>query len=151
MKNNICLFKYAKLLLLESLQDIPELPDVYTDKNTGKEIKITKNKLKSNARYSGITPDIAERMHRLCIHNLWNPSEITKKGIEAAYMYIVSKNPEINMIKLNIFDYHPRRSPMHDIVHGVASGIEPYNISYFVQNLKGYGEKGDSSKEYITT
>jgi hypothetical protein len=149
--NKIYLSKYAKLLLRESLEDIPELPDFFIDKATGKEVKIPKNRLVSTARYSGINPQLADRIHRLCIHNLRNPSEITKKGIESAYMYIVSKNPEINAIRINISDYDPLRSPMHDIVHGVASGIEPYNISYFVQNLKGYGKKGDSSKGYITT
>lgn len=148
---NIWLSTYVKLLLQESyLQDIPYLPDVCIDKNTGREIKISRNITVSNARYSGVSPELAERMHRLCVHDVWNPSEITKKGIEAAYMYIVSKNPELNAIRLNIAGYDPRRSPMHDIVHGVASGIEPYNIAHFVQDLKGNGRKGNSSRGYIT-
>jgi hypothetical protein len=150
-KTNIYLSKYAKLLLKESLQDIPDLSDICIDKNTGKQFKIPKNILVSNASYSGITPDIADRMHRLCVHNLWNPSEITKNGVESAYIYIVSRNPEIKTIKLNIPSYDPLRTPMQDIVHGVASGIEPYNISHFVQNLKGNGSRGNSSKGYITT
>ena len=149
--NKIYLSKYAKLLLRESLEDIPDLPDFFIDKNTGKEIKIPRNQMVSTARYSGISPELADRMHRLCVHDVWNPSEITKKGIESAYMYIVSRNPEINAILINISDYDSLRSPMHDIVHGVASGIEPHNIAHFVQNLKGYGKKGDSSKRYITT
>lgn len=150
MKNNICLAAYAKLLLRESLQDIPDLPDFFIDKDTGKKVKIPRNQMVSTARYSGISPELADRMHRLCVHNLWNPSEITKNGIEAAYVYIISKNPEINAIRINIPGYDPLRSPMHDIVHGVASGIEPYNIAHFVQNLKGYGSQGNSSKGYIT-
>jgi len=150
MKNNICLYSYAKLLLRESLEDIPDLPDFFIDKYTGKKVKIPRNKMVSTARYSSISPELADRMHRLCVHAVWNPSEITKNGIESAYMYIVSKNPEINAIQINIPDYDPLRSPMHDIVHGVASGIEPYNIAYFVQTLKGDGRKANRSAGYIT-
>jgi len=148
---HIFLSEYAKLLLKEYLQDIPDLPNFVVNKKTGEVIKINRNRLESNARYSGITPQIADQMHRLCMHDLWNPSEMTKKGIEAAYMYIISKNPEINAININLTGYDPLRSPMHDIVHGVASGIEPHNIAYFVQNLKGFGTRGNSSKGYITT
>jgi len=150
MVNHICLSAYAKLLLRESLEDIPDLPDFFIDKDTGKEVKIPRNQMVSTARYSGISPELADRIHRLCVHDVWNPSEITKNGIEAAYRYVVSRNPEINAIKLNISDYDPRRSPMHDIVHGVASGIEPYNIAHFVQNLKGDGRKGNRSRGYVT-
>lgn len=151
INKHILLSAYAKILLKEYLHDVPDLPNFVVKQKTGEVIKINRNRAASNARYSGITPQIADQMHRLCIHNLWNPSEITKKGIEAAYMYIVSKNPEINDININLTGYYPLRSPMHDIVHGVASGIEPHNIAYFVQNLKGFGTRGDSSKGYITT
>ena len=148
--NKIYLSKYAKLLLRESLEDIPNLPDFFIDKNTGKKITIPRNVLVSNFRYSGITPEIADRIKRLCVHHLSNPSEITKKGIEAAYIYIIYKNPEIKDIKLNISGYDPLRSPMYDIIFGVASGIEPYNIYNFVENLKGNGRGANSSKGYIT-
>ena len=149
--NNILLSEYVKLLLRESINDIPDLPDICINKNTGEKIRIPKNRLVSNFHYFGITPEVADRIHRLCVHHLWNPSEITKKGIEAAYIYIIYRNPEIKDIKLNISGYDPLRSPMHDIIHGVASGIEPYNIFNFVENLKGNGTRSNSSKGYITT
>ena len=69
--------------------------------------------------------------------------------LETAYMYILSRNPEINSIPLNISNYDKLRSPMYDIVYGVASGIPLDDLIYFIIDLKGDATQvPDEQKKY---
>ena len=143
----IYLSEYVRMLLKESV-------DICISPNHPEPMHIGKNHLVSTAKYSGITPKLADQIHKLCVHDIFNRSKTTRDGIIAAYLYIVSRNPELKAIKLDVPNYYSKRYPMHDIVHGVISGIEPHNIAYFVQDLRGSASNDPrtrtSTKGYVT-
>lgn len=138
-----------EILSEANIEAVPMLPSIYISKNNQlKTIPI--NKIKSNFKYSGITPTIAEKIHRLCVHylNAFRPEY--KSFLEDIYLYIIGKNPELKNIPLNIEGYDRIRPPMYDIVYGVASGIPLDDLIYFVMDLKGQSNnKDDYSDNYI--
>ena len=80
------------------------------------------------------------------------------KYIDAVYDKLISNNPELKDIKVNVSGYNSATFPKHDIVFGALSGIPPEDIKYYVETTKGIGGlyKGknklslDQSKNYIS-
>lgn len=125
-----------EILLESNIEDVPMLPQSFVASDN-EIINIPKNTIVSTGKYSGITPEIAEKIHRLCIHYLNAFKPEYKSFLEDVYLYIIGKNPELVHIPLNIEGYDNKRPPMYDIVYGVASGIPLDDLVYFVMDLKG--------------
>jgi hypothetical protein len=80
------------------------------------------------------------------------------KYVDAVYDKLISNNPELKDIKINVSGYDSDTFPKHDIVFGALSGIPPEDIKYYVEITKGMGGsyKGkdrlelDNDKFYIS-
>jgi hypothetical protein len=129
-------------IITESL-NLPEFPSFYIDSNNHS-WPIKPNKKVGNAKYSGLTPELEDNLHRLCVLTVWNSKKPLMPNIEDAYFYIVSRNPELSNINIQVPNYRKQSTPMLDIVHGVISGIPPEDISFFVQDCKGSGLNTDN-------
>jgi hypothetical protein len=145
---------FHELLVEVDINDIPLLSNYIESRK----LKFRPNNKLTDFVYSGMNHEIEEKIFRVCYQYL-NAKDTKlkqkyKNYLEMAYLYIISKNPELKNIPLNIQGYDSLRSPMYDIVCGVVSGIPLDDLIYFIVDCKGYGinvpdkqkEKGYISK-----
>jgi hypothetical protein len=146
--DNFFLSKLSKSILNEDTFGAPIIPTLPNKiKSFGTEWELGSNKVVGNYVYYGFDASYADKIHKLCVHYIYNQNPQFKELISDIYFYLIGRNPILNNIKIDIADYNHKKTPELDIIHGVVSGIPPQDIEHFVVDTKGFG--GSKNKDKV--
>lgn len=144
----VSLYELAKNIIKENISDGPFIPTLPNKiKSHGTEWEIGTNRVVGKYVYYGFDAAYADKIHKLCIHYIYNQNPQLKELIRDVYFYLLGRNPILKNINIDINNYNNKKTPELDIIHGVVSGIPPQDIEHFVVDTKGFG--GSRNKEQV--